>query len=130
MLSTILLPILGLGQSVLRATTATSTTGCGKAPPLARGTRQTFTIQSGGRDRTYNVHLPSNYNENNTDGTPLILSFHGNGKDASYQESLSQFSNESYNPNAIAVYPQGLDVSFSTSFLSWAAYNVHLVVLP
>ena len=100
--------ILGLVPAVLGATTE----GCGTAPPLTPGGEtQTFTVQSGGLARTYNVHLPSNYDQDSADGTPLILSFHGNNRDAYEQEALSQFSNETYNPNAIAVYPQGVDVS-------------------
>jgi poly(3-hydroxybutyrate) depolymerase len=45
---------------------------------------------------------------------PLIFSFHGRTKTAESQEQLSQFSNEAWNPDAIAVYPQGLDVRIST----------------
>jgi poly(3-hydroxybutyrate) depolymerase len=93
---------------------ASSSAGCGKALPAAQSpaggaSHQTDFTQSDGTARTYLIHIPTNYNKTNP--VPLILSFHGRGKSSSEQEQLSQFSNEAFNPNAIAVYPQGLDVS-------------------
>ena len=71
------------------------------------------TIQSNGRTREYLLHFPVDYKDNQP--APLILSFHGNSHDAEYQESLSQFSNESFNQHSVAVYPQGFKVSIQTS---------------
>ena len=39
---------------------------------------------------------------------PMVLSFHGNGKDMDYQAAVSRFNDSSINPNMIAVFPQGL----------------------
>ncbi|MCJ1390933.1 hypothetical protein MMC18_003794 [Xylographa bjoerkii] len=72
------------------------------------GSTTGHTIQSNGKARHYLLHFPIQYKA--SEPAPLILSFHGNGHDAHYQESLSQFSNDSYNVNSIAVYPQGLNV--------------------
>lgn len=95
---------------------ATPSAGCGKDLPtnITAGGHEglaqkvQFTTVSGGSPgmaRKYWIHVPSNYNKTNP--TPLIFSFHGNGQLATYQEELSQFSNETWNPNAIAVYPLG-----------------------
>jgi poly(3-hydroxybutyrate) depolymerase len=84
--------------------------GCEKPLPAgaAVGRSTNISIESGHLQRSYLLHLPTSY-----DGkTPvaLILSFHGRTKSAKQQEALSQFSNATYNPNAIAVYPQGVMV--------------------
>ncbi|KAF4630651.1 hypothetical protein G7Y89_g7490 [Cudoniella acicularis] len=66
--------------------------------------------QRDGTFRTYLLHIPANYNISTP--VPLIFSFHGHGKTAEEQEQLSQFSNVEFNPNAFAVYPQGLKDSW------------------
>jgi hypothetical protein len=58
--------------------------------------------------RKYRLHLPEDYNIDSK--VPLILSFHGRGKDGKSQEELSQFSNSSYGFEGIAVYPEGVPV--------------------
>ena len=86
--------------------------GCGKPLPsgvTAGGPSTTGSIKSGGLDRDYIIHIPQNYQQNTP--VPLILSYHGRTKDAAEQELLSQFSNPEFNPNAIAVYPNGVAVS-------------------
>ncbi|PVH74779.1 carbohydrate esterase family 1 protein [Cadophora sp. DSE1049] len=86
--------------------------GCGKPLPAAQSppggaSHQTHFTQSDGTARTYLIHIPSNYDVNTA--VPLIFSFHGRTKNSSEQEDLSQFSNEEWNPDGIAVYPQGID---------------------
>lgn len=103
-----LLPLLAL----LTPTLSTRTTGCGKSlpktqQPASRASHQLSFTPSNGASRTYLIHIPSSYNPNTA--VPLILSYHGQHKDSYEQEILSQFSNESWNPDAIAVYPQGID---------------------
>jgi len=86
--------------------------GCGKSLPAKvtpGGASANISISSDGLDRSYLIHVPRNYDINTP--VPLILSYHGRAKNASEQELLSQFSDSSYNPNAIAVYPQGVAVS-------------------
>lgn len=68
-------------------------------------------ISDDGRNRSYLIHLPSNYTTHRP--APVVIAFHGRGKDPEYMEKLSQFSNEEFNPDAIAVYPQAIvDVPF------------------
>lgn len=88
--------------------------GCGKDLPSTQtpGKSHSETItQSNGTPRSYLIHIPSNYDKDTA--VPLYFSFHGNGGTAKGQESLSQFSNEDFNPDGIAVYPQGVSVSIS-----------------
>ncbi|KAH7317934.1 poly depolymerase [Rhexocercosporidium sp. MPI-PUGE-AT-0058] len=107
--------ILLTSAAALSAAIPTYTTGsggCGKPLPAAQSpaggaSHQTHFTQSDGTARTYLIHIPSNYDVNTA--VPLIFSFHGRTKNSSEQEELSQFSNEEWNPNGIAVYPQGID---------------------
>lgn len=85
--------------------------GCGKALPRHQdvgGSYSTSITTEDGRERSYIIHIPSNYNKYKP--VPVIFSFHGRTRTAEVQEKLSQFSNEKWNPNAIAVYPQGIKV--------------------
>jgi poly(3-hydroxybutyrate) depolymerase len=81
--------------------------GCGEPLPdgVSIGKPSNQTIISGGLNRTYRIHAPDSYQTSTP--APLILSFHGRHRNATEQERLSDFSNASYNPSAIAVYPQG-----------------------
>lgn len=86
--------------------------GCGIAQDSLVGAKNStrFTVSSSGRDREFFVHVPSTYNAYKP--TPVIFSFHGNSRTAQYQETLSQFSDPTFNPDHIAVYPQGLNNSW------------------
>ncbi|MFE2889347.1 alpha/beta hydrolase family esterase [Streptomyces sp. NPDC059272] len=68
--------------------------------PPGRTTSRTLTV--GGLQRTYRVHVPATYTGINP--RSLILSFHGHGRTAAFQESLTQLSTV----NALLVYPQGV----------------------
>lgn len=109
----LLLRFAGLAACAWTSAAATTpSTGCGKTLPagvVPGGDSTNVTIFSGGIERSYLIHLPANYSTHTP--VPLILSYHGRTKSASEQEELSQFSNASYNPSAIAVYPQGVAVS-------------------
>ena len=89
-------------------------TGCG-TPHIVDGVSRNFSISSNGVKRDYRLHLPSTYNPNIS--APLVISYHGHGKDMVEQETLSQFSNDAINPNMIAVYPQGLKGTVSSALL-------------
>jgi poly(3-hydroxybutyrate) depolymerase len=93
--------------------TSQRSSGCGKPAPhvLEQGDSKNFTIKSasGKSPRRYRIHVPESYDRDVT--VPLVLSFHGRGKDMKYQEQLSQFSNKSYGFEGIAVYPEGVPVS-------------------
>jgi len=102
-----------VASSLASSVTAANSGGCGKDLPAAQSppggaSHETDFTTSDGTARTYLIHIPSSYDKNTA--VPLIFSFHGHGKNSSEQEGLSQFSNEQFNPNGIAVYPQGIDV--------------------
>ncbi|KAL3420051.1 ferulic acid esterase [Phlyctema vagabunda] len=88
------------------------TLGCGKdlpaeQLPVGGASHNLLFTQTDGNPRSYLIHIPSSYSKDVP--VPLIFSFHGHGKNAMIQDELSQFSNETLNPSAIAVYPQGID---------------------
>jgi poly(3-hydroxybutyrate) depolymerase len=91
--------------------------GCGSSLPegveLDRSVNLTIDSSSGVSTRGYRLHLPESYDTNTK--VPLILSFHGRGKDAKFQEELSQFSNATYGFDGISVYPEGVPVSLVIS---------------
>lgn len=110
--SSILLTIFYTQSLALHLGKRGDASGCGKPLPSnvsPGGSSQTGKVTSGGRSRDYLIHVPASYKTDTP--VPLILSFHGRTKDAAEQEELSQFSNPAYNPDAIAVYPQGVSVS-------------------
>lgn len=110
-----------LSSGLLAIASAARSSGCGKAlqskDKVGKSDNRDFRT-SDDTDRTYIIHIPTNYKKDTP--VPLIFSFHGHGKTAAGQEKLSQFSNEDpdYNPNGIAVYPQGTENDDGTvSFL-------------
>jgi poly(3-hydroxybutyrate) depolymerase len=95
------------GQSSVLAATA----GCGKTPTLRDGT---YTIQSGGRARTYILRLPSTYTSSQS--YRLVVGLHwlnGSANDVVGNGfyGLQQRSNNS----AIFVAPQGLDAGWANT---------------
>lgn len=109
--TSLLFSALALSTASSAATTG-KTTGCGRPLPegITPGETHEANFTSGGKQRSYRMHIPSSYSRYNA--APVIFSFHGRHKTAKEQEELSQFSNEKWNPNAIAIYPQGIDVCF------------------
>ncbi|MCJ1407044.1 hypothetical protein MMC19_001114 [Ptychographa xylographoides] len=80
------------------------------SPPLHPGNpTEEFTIHSpsGGGDRSFLIHRPDSYAT--TSAAPLILVFHGKDQTAAEIEAQSQFSEPYFNPDAIVVYPQGIN---------------------
>jgi poly(3-hydroxybutyrate) depolymerase len=86
----------------------TLTAGCGKALPstISPGQSQAFSLVSQRRSRQYIIHIPSNYNVDTP--APIIFSYHGRNRNSTNQEQLSEFDRTDYNPDAIAIYPQGI----------------------
>ncbi|RDA90436.1 hypothetical protein CP533_5241 [Ophiocordyceps camponoti-saundersi (nom. inval.)] len=85
-------------------TTTTNTPGCGKEHDFV-GYSHNFTIESGGKQRHYLVHLPESYRPETT--TPLLLAFHGASNNPTKFEKQTRFSEKDVNPNMIVVYPAG-----------------------
>ncbi|MEU4620012.1 cellulose binding domain-containing protein [Actinoplanes sp. NPDC023801] len=88
-----------------------ATAGCGKAPTLRDGT---YTIQSGGRARTYILRLPGNYTS--SQAYRLVVGLHwlnGSANDVVGNGfyGLQQRSGNS----AIFVAPQGLDAGWANT---------------
>lgn len=107
------------GATVLTATTASAepsstraaTAGCGKTPTLRDGT---YTIQSGGQNRSYILRLPGNYTSSQS--YRLVVGLHwlnGSANDVVGNGfyGLQQRSNNS----AIFVAPQGLDAGWANT---------------
>ena len=65
----------------------------------------TFTIQSGGLTRSFDVHVPPSYRA----GTqmPLVMNFHGGGSTPAGQRAMTLMNLTSNQKGFIAVYPQG-----------------------
>jgi poly(3-hydroxybutyrate) depolymerase len=105
---------LGILQYIVSLGTPTNS-GCGKPLPEHFLPGGSYKAQINTTDglRDYIIHIPCSYDENSA--VPLIFSFHARDKNAEYQEQLSQFSNVAWNPDSIAVYPQGIDVRVSNS---------------
>lgn len=76
--------------------------GCGKTAPQPPGTSVLHHLTSGGRDRTYQLHLPADYQS--TSDWPLILAFHGRGNTGAGTEEYSKLSTLP----AVVVYPNGV----------------------
>ena len=87
----------------------------GKTAPTAAD--DTWTIQSGGLQRTLNVHVPSSYDP--TKAMPLVLNFHGYSSNAMQEDLLSQMSAKADAAGFIAIYPEG-----TGSPQSWNAGSV------
>jgi poly(3-hydroxybutyrate) depolymerase len=80
-------------------------------PQLRRGTtgqsnKTNFTTSKGSK-RSFLLHLPTNYNENEAHG--LIFSFHGRSGSATGQESLCKLSEPNINRDMLVAYPEGVD---------------------
>lgn len=101
---TFLVASLGLLCGVQASTTPSA--GCGKKHDFVGETKE-FSFQSSGGERTYRIHLPSNYDAKTA--KPLLIAYHGKGNNPKKFEGETQFSNEKINPNMIAVYPAGIN---------------------
>ncbi|HJP77298.1 MAG TPA: ferulic acid esterase [Pseudonocardiaceae bacterium] len=85
--------------------------GCFRAPDLPLGQTVTASIESGGYQRTYRIHLPASYRS--FIPTPVILTFGGRNESSTAIEGYTGFDDL----NAVAVYPDGLtDAKGETSF--------------
>ncbi|WP_433555007.1 alpha/beta hydrolase family esterase [Pseudonocardia xinjiangensis] len=80
----------------------TEAAGCRSSPDQQPGTSVLHTIHSGGRDRTYQLHLPKDYSAKRS--WPLVLAFHGRGNTGAGTE---EFSGLSTLP-AVVAYPNGV----------------------
>ncbi|THU90111.1 alpha/beta-hydrolase [Dendrothele bispora CBS 962.96] len=102
--------VFSLFLTLVSSAPTSASSGCGKRLPSGvtpGGSSSNLTITSKGLERNYLIHLPDNYDVNKP--TSMVFSFHGRISTSAEQEELSQLSNPDFNPNAIAVYPNGID---------------------
>ena len=71
----------------------------------------TWTIMSGGLQRTLNVHVPSSYDPQKA--MPLVLNFHGYSSNAQQEDLLSQMSAKADAVGFIAIHPEGTNNSWN-----------------
>ncbi|GAB7046407.1 cellulose binding domain-containing protein [Catenuloplanes indicus] len=91
--------------------TLAATAGCGKNPTLRDGT---YTIQSGGRARTYQLRLPGNYDNNRA--YRLVVGLHWLNGSASDVVGNGFYGLQAQAANsAIFVAPQGLDAGWANT---------------
>ncbi len=76
-----------------------------EAPPEPVTGDVVYNINVDGRDRTYTVHVPEQYNPSVS--TPLVFAFHGGGSNNKNMEKSSDFNARSDKNNFIVVYPLG-----------------------
>lgn len=93
------------------------TNACQARDTWPAGTTKTFSLTSGGNERSYLVHLPAKFDTNAS--YPLILAFAGKGGSAA---SLEQYAQLNVLP-AIIVYPQALLGPDGTTSWQGAPYS-------
>lgn len=74
---------------------------CTRTTDQAGGTSAKHDIESGGRDRTFILHLPDHYEQH--DDWPLIVAYHGRGSTGTEVEGFSRLSTLP----AVVAYPNG-----------------------
>ncbi|KAI5867258.1 carbohydrate esterase family 1 protein [Durotheca rogersii] len=84
---------------------AAGTAGCSKPHPFPSVPRYR-SIASGGRSRSYSLHLPSNFSENTP--YPVVLGFHGSSSIGLFFEVDTKLSESRFSANKIMVYPNGV----------------------
>jgi len=80
-----------------------ASSGCGKRH-FFNGLTQYRGLKSGGTDRSYSFHLPSNYDANKA--YPLVLGFHGSSGTGLFLELDTKLSESRYSGN-VSIVNQG-----------------------
>lgn len=76
--------------------------GCRAASELVRGGTSQLYVESGGRVRSYLLHVPTTYRADRP--SPLIVAFHGRGRTPQLSETTTGLSGAP----AIVAYPEGV----------------------
>lgn len=84
--------------------------GCSSGGAFVRDSVVNVTV---GVDRYYLVYIPVNYAPE--EPAPLVLSFHGGSRIAEQQLNLDNLTSKAFNRDYIVAYPNGIDVSASSS---------------
>lgn len=97
--------------------------GCSsRGPGAGRGQAGNIHLTSGGRDRTYSVHVPSNLDTGRP--APLVIAYHGHGSNGPGQEDLSHMSRTADDNGFIIAYPDGVNGSWNDGRASQASSGV------
>lgn len=88
---------------------AVSSAGCEGAQTIQVSQTINVTLD----DRWYLLYFPVEYEP--TSPAPVILSYHGGNRNASQQQTLDLLSTPFFNEDYIVVYPNGIDVSVSST---------------
>lgn len=105
--------LLSAASSLALATTSSSGCGGDNDTPYKLNKLYEESIDSNGTTRSYYINLPENYDGDTA--APLILSFHGYGGSAIGQVSTDQFTNKTWNPDYVVIYPESDGVSSSSN---------------
>ncbi|KAF2435432.1 carbohydrate esterase family 1 protein [Tothia fuscella] len=82
--------------------------GCGTPHPIGSiGLTTYHGLESGGKSRSYSIHLPSGYDRNRE--YPVVVGFHGSDSIGLFLELDTGLSLSKYSGNKIMVYPNGVD---------------------
>ncbi|KAI1283619.1 carbohydrate esterase family 1 protein [Xylaria sp. FL0933] len=84
---------------------ARATAGCGKVH-LLPGVTTYHGLTSSGRDRSYSVHLPSDYDKSAP--YPVVIGFHGSSSIGLFFEADTKLSESRFSAGKIMVYPNGV----------------------
>lgn len=98
------------------ATAHLASSGCGQA--WSGGQDVHGTLPFDGMQRTYLLHIPSDYNPSTP--TPLVLNLHAEGMNGTREAQLTHMSAAADAANMLAVYPDG--TYGTTTVRGWDAY--------
>ncbi|HTS18931.1 MAG TPA: PHB depolymerase family esterase [Verrucomicrobiae bacterium] len=90
-----------------------------RAEPLKPGDHN-LTLTTGGRDRTYLLHLPPVYDGKRS--LPLVIVLHGGGGNARGAVKMTGFSDKADKEGFVVVYPNGSG-RLKTRLLTWNSGN-------
>ena len=103
--------------AALLIATAILLSGCNKGAESPANEDTVLSMQYGGIERTYLIHLPENYSP--AKGYPLVLSLHGGGGNAESHRETSRLNETSDEKGFIVVYPNGTTGNPETNHRTW-----------
>lgn len=99
---------------------ASSSAGCGRAPPLEPGTQKTLSGEFAGLDRSYILYIPSSYDP--LIPMPLVVSTHGWGGDGAEDERDGGMAIAAEKHGFVVAFPNGM--ADNRNFGAWGSWNV------
>jgi polyhydroxybutyrate depolymerase len=103
----------------LTPTADAGSTDAGATPRTCQGLNaasgnEILSLTSGGRVRSYRLHVPPSYDP--TVAMPVVLNFHGLGSNAAQQEAYTGMSSKADEAGFIAVHPDGVGNSWNGGY--------------